>query len=144
MPPMIALLRTRPGSEDLGAQSNLRMKRVWPLIFLTCLMAVLWPGSQAWSSRPEGEQAEWWPEIDTYVGLNQRMRLMFQASRTRDRESYSSAEIGLTLEITLKPIFKRRFETNNNASGSRSVFNESNPCVNVGEAEQRCCYCCNQ
>jgi len=86
------------------------MKRVWPLISLAYLAALLCPGVQAQSS-----QAEWWPEIDTYVELNQRMRLMFEVARTTDGESYDSADIGPTLEITLKPILRRRIETNNSA-----------------------------
>jgi len=90
--------------------------RVIRFISLGCLMSLLCAGAGAQSSKdPKGpeEQAEWWPEIDTYVGLNERMRLEFEVSRTTDRSTYSSATIGPTLQITLKPFLRRGLEVNN-------------------------------
>jgi len=93
------------------------MKRLWPLIALTFLVGLFGSGASA-----ESAMDEWWPEIDTYVGLNKQMRLMFEVSRTTDGQTYDSADIGPTLEITLKPIIRRKFETNNNAKQKYLTF----------------------
>ena len=88
------------------------------LIYRACLAALLCPGVQAQSL-----QGQWWPEIDTYVGLNRQIRVMFEASKTVDGAfGYDSADIGPTLEITLKPILRRRIETNNSAKQKYLTF----------------------
>jgi hypothetical protein len=46
------------------------------------------------------------PEIDTYVGLNDRTQFWFQAKETREDAAPTQAEIGPSLDIFLKPLVK--------------------------------------
>jgi len=47
-----------------------------------------------------------WPEIDTYVNLNQHLRLYFIAARTKENRQGTDAEIGPNLDFFFKPLFK--------------------------------------
>jgi len=79
------------------------------------MMASLCQGAKAQSS-----QSQFWPEVDTYIKLDSRMRLMFMASRTTDGSTYDSAQIGANLDITLKPI--RRVLVQSNDSSKRTYL----------------------
>lgn len=92
------------------------------LAYLIFLAAISCPTPAAQTPAPQGAQAEWWPEIDTYVKLNERMNLKFEASRTTDGINYSSADIGPTLQFTLKPILRRKLEVNNPAKRKYLTF----------------------
>lgn len=46
------------------------------------------------------------PEIDTYVKLNENMRLLFIASQTCENRTNEDAEIGPNMDFYLKPLFK--------------------------------------
>lgn len=58
---------------------------------------------------------EFWPEINAYVGLGERSRLMFSAAATRSMEgavddrilSVQDAQFTLNLDYTLAPILRR-------------------------------------
>jgi hypothetical protein len=89
------------------------MRRFNQLVSLACLVVLLCPSAHARNPQDQGSQSEWWPEIDTYVKLNERASLMFEVSRTTDGINYSSADIGPTLQFTLKPILRRKLEVNN-------------------------------
>lgn len=52
--------------------------------------------------------SEWWPEVDVFVKINSEARLEFVAARGTDGATYNSAELGPTLEITLKPILRTK------------------------------------
>ena len=47
-----------------------------------------------------------WPEIDTYINLNQNFRLYFIATQTIENRE-KDAEIGPNLDFFFKPLFKK-------------------------------------
>jgi hypothetical protein len=90
------------------------VKRGAQLMFLASLLALSRPHAKAQSS-----QNQFWPQVNTYIKLDSRMRLMFMASRTKDGSTYNSAEFGPNLDITLKPI--RRVRVQSNDSSKRKI-----------------------
>ena len=49
---------------------------------------------------------QFWPEIDTYVKLNDNVRFFFIAEQTRENRTGTDAEIGPNLDFYLKPLFR--------------------------------------
>lgn len=82
------------------------MKRVLQLVFLASVCALL--GEQRLQAQTT--QSEWWPEVDTYVKLNDELRLKFAAARATDGSTYNSTDVGAGLEITLKPILREKIK----------------------------------
>jgi uncharacterized protein DUF2490 len=54
---------------------------------------------------------EFFPEIDTYLKLNSRVRFVFQAKDTREGGDSTQAEVGPSIEFYLKPLLKLRNAT---------------------------------
>ena len=94
-------------------QSEFGVRLVLQLVCLGCLAAFFCPSASAQSTDPQGAQTEWWPEIDSYVKLDQRTTFMFEVSRTTDGTNYNSFDVGPTLFFSLRPIVRRRLELNN-------------------------------
>ena len=68
---------------------------------LAVLVALLPPLAQA-----QTQIYQTWPEIDTYINLNQNFRLYFIATRTIENSHGTNAEIGPNLDFFFKPLFK--------------------------------------
>ena len=66
---------------------------------LGVLLALFSPPAQA-------QTYQTWPEIDTYIGLNQNFRLYFIATQTKENRQGTDAEIGPNLDFFFKPLFK--------------------------------------
>jgi len=49
---------------------------------------------------------QFWPEVDTYVKLNDKVRFYFIASQTRENGNSTDAEIGPNIDFYLKPLFR--------------------------------------
>ncbi len=67
-------------------------------------------------------EVQHWPEIDTYVNLNSRMRASFFAARTDDGLTPESVQVGPNLDIFLKPFLRRRLRTNDVAKQKYLTF----------------------
>lgn len=56
------------------------------------------------------QSKQFWPEVDTYVGINSNVRLFFDASITKEDGVGTSSEIGANIDFFLKPLVKlKRF-----------------------------------
>jgi hypothetical protein len=87
-------------------------KARWPLgsAILACLSTLLCP-----CVRAQQTQTQAFPEIDTYVGLSSRYRLMFQMSRSKDGSTVQSAQFGPNLDINFRR-FRRNVLLNNDTA----------------------------
>jgi hypothetical protein len=75
------------------------------LLGLTVL-SVLFAASPARSQQIE----QFWPEIDTYIRLNPKFRLMFNASTTQESGNTIGSQFGANVDIFTKPLLKlKRF-----------------------------------
>lgn len=71
--------------------------------------------SAAVMARADSTQYEFWPEMNAYVGLNERSRLLFTAAGTRAMEASAGqrgfalqdAQFSANLDYTLAPILRR-------------------------------------
>ena len=52
------------------------------------------------------EVNQFWPEIDTYIKINDNMRFLLVADQTRENRFGTQAEIGPNLDFYLKPLLK--------------------------------------
>jgi hypothetical protein len=68
----------------------------WILLFL----------SFAPSSAAQNEVTQFWPEIDTYIKIDDNMRFFFIADQTREDRVGTQAEFGPNIDFYLKPLFK--------------------------------------
>jgi len=88
-------------------QHSRRVLRVWVAVGLASMSVAAHAGGSI--------TYEFWPEINAYVGLGERSRLMFSAAGTRAMEgeadgrslSVQDAQITLNLDYTLAPILRR-------------------------------------
>jgi hypothetical protein len=55
------------------------------------------------------------PEIDTYVGLTDRYRVMFEVARSRDASTVNSVQFGPNLDINFRPFLRRKLRTNDSS-----------------------------
>jgi Protein of unknown function (DUF2490) len=56
------------------------------------------------------QTVQFWPEVDTYLKLDPKLRLSFIATTTQESGSTVGSEVGANLDIFLKPLFKlKRF-----------------------------------
>ena len=69
-------------------------------VALGLVVALSWLPAQA-----QTQTYQTWPEIDTYVNLNQNFRLFFIAAQTIENHQ-KDAEIGPNLDFFFKPLFK--------------------------------------
>lgn len=67
---------------------------------------------------------EFWPEVDTYVGLTQNSRLLFQYSATRENElrDYAEGQVGAYLDVFVRPIFLRTLADHPDESRKRLLL----------------------
>ncbi|HXJ87608.1 MAG TPA: DUF2490 domain-containing protein [Candidatus Binatia bacterium] len=49
---------------------------------------------------------QFWPEVDTYVKLSDNARFFFEAKQTRENRTGEDGEIGPSLDVYFKPIFR--------------------------------------
>ncbi len=81
--------------------------RIWLVVWLASMSVAAHAG--------DSTTYEFWPEINAYVGLGERSRLMFSAAGTRAMEgdvderflSVQDAQFTLNLDYTLAPILRR-------------------------------------
>jgi hypothetical protein len=85
--------------------------------FASCIAAVSCSGARA-----QQTQAEWLPEIDTYVNITDRYRLMFVAARSTDANTVNSAQFGPNLDINFRPLRRRVLHTNDSTNNSFVTF----------------------
>ncbi|HTT19231.1 MAG TPA: DUF2490 domain-containing protein [Candidatus Sulfotelmatobacter sp.] len=71
-------------------------------VSLGVLLALLSPPAQA-----QTQTYQTWPEVDTYITLNQNFRLYFIATQTRENGQGTTAEIAANLDFFFKPLFRR-------------------------------------
>ncbi len=69
------------------------------------------------TARCQETQTQEFPEIDTYVTLTDRYRLMFMVARTHDSNTTDSVQYGSYLDINLRPLLRRKLRTNNSELG---------------------------
>jgi hypothetical protein len=62
------------------------------------------------------------PEIDTYVGLTDRYRLMFLVSRSNDGSTLNSLQFGPNLDINCRPLRHRKLRTNDSSKENFLTF----------------------
>jgi hypothetical protein len=55
----------------------------------------------------QSTQNQWWPELNTYLQVNQKTRFSFFAKRSTDGNNYDSVAIGPNLDFYLKRLRKR-------------------------------------
>lgn len=111
-----------------------RMKCACQLLLLACLTAL-----PAEFAHAQNTQSQWWPELDTYLRLNQKTRVSFFAKRSTDGNNYDSVSIGPNLDFYLKPL-RRKLRTNDVTKdkylvfriGYRNIANADGPNENRG------------
>jgi hypothetical protein len=91
----------------------------WPLrfAFVQCLTALLCSGLRA-----QQTQTSEFPEIDTYVGITDRYRLIFLAARSTDGSTVDSAQIGANFDINFRPLVRKRLRTNDSSKDNFLTF----------------------
>jgi Protein of unknown function (DUF2490) len=67
---------------------------------------------------------EFWPELDAYVRLNEKSRLFFQYSATREKDLMTKADgqIGGFLDVYMLPVFRRRLREDPDASRDKFLM----------------------
>jgi Protein of unknown function (DUF2490) len=78
------------------------LSRCFRAVGLGVLLTLFSPPSQA-----QTQAYQTWPEINTYVNLNQNFRLYFIATRTIENGRGTSAEIGPNLDFFFMPLFRK-------------------------------------
>jgi len=74
------------------------------------LLLLTWPAP--FVARAQDTVNEFWPEVDAYVTLSPKYRLLFMAAHAKDRDSGAeSSELGTNPDITLKPILRVNFRS---------------------------------
>ena len=68
--------------------------------------------------RAQQTQTQQIPRIDTFVGLTDRYRLMFRASRSTDGSTVNSAQFGPNLDINIRPLRRIILRTNNSENNT--------------------------
>ena len=61
-----------------------------------------------------------WPEVDTYVHLNDNTRLFFSLQNTREDSAATGTDLGAHLDIFLKPLRKARLLASRSSDESKS------------------------
>ena len=72
--------------------------------------------------RAQQTQTLEFPEIDTYIGLTNRYRLMFLMSRSDDGSTVNSAQFGPNLDINFRRLRRKTLLTNDTAQGNLLTF----------------------
>jgi hypothetical protein len=74
-------------------------QRLLPLACLGLFFAIACPESSAQSN-----SAQAWPEIDTFLKLNSKVRLSYFAAQTRENREGEDAEVGPNIDVYMKPL----------------------------------------
>jgi len=75
---------------------------------LGVLVALFSPSAQTQThTQTQTQTYQTWPEIDTYINLNQNFRLYFIATQTIENSQGTDAEIGPNLDFFFMPLFRR-------------------------------------
>jgi hypothetical protein len=108
-----------PTRFPIGFQVRSSWRIRWLLRFalLQCLTALLCS-----SLRAQQNQTSEFPEIDTYVGITDRYRLMFLAARSTDGITVDSAQLGANLDINFRPLLREALRTNDSAKENFLTF----------------------
>jgi hypothetical protein len=93
-----------------------QMKRVCQLLLVACLTTL--SGQLAYA---QATQAQWWPELRTYVKANEKTRLSLFVKRSTDGDTYDSVQIGPNLDFYLKAL-RKRVRTNDESKSKYLVF----------------------
>jgi hypothetical protein len=108
-------LRGRAEEAPLANHAKL-FRRVIPVPVLL-LLVLLCP-----SVRAQQTQTQEFPEIDTYVGLTDRIRLMFMVARSTDGSTVNSAQIGPNVDFNFRPLLRTTLRTNDSARRNFLTF----------------------
>jgi hypothetical protein len=102
-----------------GFQVRSSWRTRWLLRFalFQCLTAFLCSGLRA-----QQTQTSEFPEIDTYLGITDRYRLMFFAARSTDGSTADSAQIGANLDINFRPLVRETLRANDSAKENFLTF----------------------
>lgn len=92
------------------------MKRVCQFLLVACLTAL-----SAQLAHAQSTQNQWWPELDTYVRVNQKTRVSIFARRSTDGDTYDSVQIGPNRDFYLKP-HRKKLRTNDETKSRYLVF----------------------
>jgi hypothetical protein len=67
---------------------------------------------------------EFWPDVDTYIGLTQNSRLLFRYSATRESElrGYAEGQVAAYLDVFVRPIFLRTLADHPDESRKRRLL----------------------
>src|SRR5215472_7581997 len=84
---------------------------------VACLAVLLSSGTRA-----QQTQTQQLPEIDTYINLTDRYRLMFLASRSTDGSTINSVQYGPNLDINFRPLVRRPLRTNDSSKSNFATF----------------------
>ena len=92
-----------------------RKTRYLALLFAICTGPTPFATAQSTSD-------QFWPGLNVYHHLNPQLRLLVTTSRSTDGISYSTLEVGSTLNIFVKRLVKPVLATNDEANKYRLVF----------------------
>jgi hypothetical protein len=98
-------------------RSSWRTRCLLHLAFFQCVTAFLCSGLRA-----QQIQTSEFPEIDTYIGITDRYRLMFLAARSTDGSTVDSAQIGANLDINFRPLVRKDLRSNDSAKENFLTF----------------------
>jgi hypothetical protein len=91
-----------------------------------------------------GQVQQFWPEVDTFVHLNDNSRLMFSVQSTRQESVSSEMDIGAHVDLFVKPLRKARLLTSHSPDVAKSRFVQFRigyhylfPYDNAGNSENR-------
>ena len=118
-------------SEAFCGEQDVRraMNGFLPRVMFVCTLAL----SQV--ATAQSSNFQWWPEWDTYVSLNSRTRVSFTVSRKDDGLTPGSVQIGPNIDLSVKPLLRRRLRTNDESAykylsfgaGYRYIVTVDNP-----------------
>ena len=97
-----------------------RAVRWWKTKYLALLFAIC-AGPRPFATA-QSTSDQFWPGLNVYHHLNPQLRLLITTSRSTDGISYSSLEVGSTLNIFVKRLVKPVLATNDESKKCRLVF----------------------
>jgi hypothetical protein len=71
------------------------------LLSTIAFLALIFGGPAA-----QAKTGQFWPEIDTYFGINDNMRFSFVAAKTREDRNTTDAEVGPNFDIYFNRLMK--------------------------------------
>jgi hypothetical protein len=83
----------------MGARTKWPGRISWALVMLASSVLIFCVGTSA-------QTFQFWPEVDTYVKVNDKVRFYFVASQTRENGTGTDGEIGPNIDFFLNPLFR--------------------------------------